>query len=173
MSRTIRAVLAGLFAACFACAEAEPPGSPEQPPALVVFVCERGNVKSLMAASYFNELASKRDLPFRSVSRGVAPDSTTVPPLIARALRSEGFDVADFHPTAITAPEISAAARVITIGAALPAATGAESPKFEQWDDVPPASTNYPASSESLKTHVSDLLERLSPDHGEQRPTRR
>ena len=41
----------------------------------VVFVCEHGNVKSLMAASCFNQLAEQRGLPFRAVSRGVAPDS--------------------------------------------------------------------------------------------------
>jgi hypothetical protein len=46
----------------------------------VLFVCEHGNVKSLMAVSYFNQLAQERRLPFRAVSRGTAPDSTTVPP---------------------------------------------------------------------------------------------
>jgi hypothetical protein len=30
----------------------------------VLFVCEPGNVKSLMAASYFNRLARERRLPF-------------------------------------------------------------------------------------------------------------
>ncbi len=162
MDRTTRAVVAAFLATCLARAAAEPPGSPEQPPALVVFVCEHGNVKSLMAASYFNELAKKRDLPFRSVSRGVTPDSTTVPPVIATALLSEGFDVGDFHPSAVSTSEVSTAARVITIGAALPAAADADASKVEQWDDVPPATTNYAASSKSLKAHVSDLAERLS-----------
>jgi hypothetical protein len=64
----------------------------------VVFVCEHGNVKSLMAASYFNTMAQARGLPFRAVSRGSAPDSDTVPDFVrapqrvrtmpARAIRS-------------------------------------------------------------------------------------
>jgi arsenate reductase (thioredoxin) len=39
----------------------------------VLFVCEHGNVKSLMAASYFNQLARERRLPFQAVSRGSPP----------------------------------------------------------------------------------------------------
>lgn len=38
----------------------------------VLFVCEHGNVRSLMAASYFNQLAQERRLLFRAVSRGTA-----------------------------------------------------------------------------------------------------
>src|SRR4029453_10546575 len=68
----------------------------------VVFVCEHGNVKSLMAASYFNQLASQRSLPFRAVSRGAAPDSTTGPKPIVAGLHADGVDGSDFHPWKIT-----------------------------------------------------------------------
>jgi hypothetical protein len=43
----------------------------------VLFVCEHGNVKSLMAVSYFNQLAHERRLPFRRCH--VAPLSTQRP----------------------------------------------------------------------------------------------
>src|SRR6185295_11953988 len=72
------------------------PGEPAV--AQVLFVCEHGNVKSLMAASYFNQLAHERRLPYRAVSRGSAPDSTTVPPAIIDGLRKDVIDVASFHP---------------------------------------------------------------------------
>jgi hypothetical protein len=39
---------------------------PPEDTALIVMVCEHGNVKSLMEASYFNELATPRHLPFRA-----------------------------------------------------------------------------------------------------------
>ena len=78
-------------------------------------VCEHGNVKSLMAASYFNELATARHLPFRAISRGRRPTPTTVPPPIIDGLKSDGFDVAGFHPTAISAADIASANRVILI----------------------------------------------------------
>ena len=68
----------------------------------VLFVCEHGNVKSLMAMSYFNRLAEERGLPYRAVSRGTAPDSTTVPPKIVEGLKKDGFDVSGFHPVSYT-----------------------------------------------------------------------
>ncbi len=39
----------------------------------VVFVCEHGAAKSLIATAYFNKLASERDLSDRAIFRGVSP----------------------------------------------------------------------------------------------------
>ena len=129
----------------------------------VLFVCEHGNVKSLMAASYFNQMAQERRLPFRAVSRGSAPDSTTVPPAIIQGLRGDGFDVSSFHPSAVNASDVSASQRVITIGTALPTdARGAPQPKIEEWNDVPPASVDYVAARDSLKSHIKRLVEQLA-----------
>src|SRR3954452_3761317 len=87
----------------------------------VVSVCEHGKVKSLMAATYFNELAASRGLPFRAVSRGLAPDSDSVPEFVKAPLTAEGFDVTTFRPQRLTDADIAAAARVIAISTALPA----------------------------------------------------
>jgi hypothetical protein len=54
----------------------------------VLFICEHGNVKSLMAASYFNLLALQSGLRYRAVSRGTDPNSTTVPSAIINRPRS-------------------------------------------------------------------------------------
>ncbi|RZU41481.1 protein-tyrosine-phosphatase [Edaphobacter modestus] len=129
----------------------------------MLFVCEHGNVKSLMAASYFNQLAQELRLPFRAVSRGIAPDSTTVPPAIIQGLRADGFDVSSFHPSAVTSSDVSASQRVITIGTVLPvdAQLASAQPKIEQWNDVPPASVGYGATRDSLKRHIKELVEQL------------
>src|SRR5215468_116815 len=68
----------------------------------VLFVCEHGNVKSLMAASYFNERAAQRQLPFRAISRGSASNSTSVPDAIRSGLHTDGFDVGNFRPAAVS-----------------------------------------------------------------------
>jgi len=130
----------------------------------VLFVCEHGNVKSLMAASYFNQMAQERRLFFRAVSRGTAPDSTTVPPSIIQGLRRDGFDVSSFHPSAVKVSDVSASQRVITIGTALPmdAQVASAQPKIEQWNDVPPASVDYGATRDSLKRHIEKLIEQLA-----------
>ena len=43
-------------------------------PAKVVFVCEHGSVKSLVAMEHFNRRARERGLPYQAVARGLAPD---------------------------------------------------------------------------------------------------
>jgi arsenate reductase (thioredoxin) len=138
-------------------AAAEPP-----PIRQVLFVCEHGNVKSLMAATYFNELARSRALPFRAVSRGMAPDSDTVPEFVKAPLTAEGYDVSTFRPQRLTDDDIAASARVIAISTALPADATSTAAKSEQWNDVPAASTDYARSRDSIRTHVTELVDRLA-----------
>lgn len=128
----------------------------------VLFVCEHGNVKSLMAASYFNQLAQERGLRYRAVSRGTAPNSTAVPNAIIQGLAGDGFDVSSFHPSAVKASDASASQRVITIGTELPAdAQKAAQAKMEQWSDVPAASDDYSAARAAIKRHVDSLVASL------------
>jgi YVTN family beta-propeller protein len=128
---------------------------------LIVMVCEHGNVKSLMAAHYFNELATARHLPFHAIARGKAPDSTTVPPAVMEGMRSDGFDVAGFHPSAITAADVTAAHQVILINTELATDLVGAPRSAEKWMDVPPASVKYEAARNSLKNHVARLLDQL------------
>jgi arsenate reductase (thioredoxin) len=133
-----------------------------EPAEQVLFVCERGNVKSLMAASYFNQLAAERNLSVRAISRGVAPDSTSVPPAIVAGLRSEGIEVNDYRPQAVHRDDAARSSHVVTIGTDLPRAARPAEATVEQWNDVPAASTNYAAARDSLRAHVRELAERLS-----------
>jgi protein-tyrosine-phosphatase len=132
------------------------------PTAQILMVCEHGNVKSLMAANYFNELAKARHLRFHAIARGTAPDSTTVPAAIVEGLHMDGFDVSDFHPAAITAADVAAADQIVLINTELASAIAKPSKPIEKWTDVPPASIDYGAAREALKTHVRALLDRLS-----------
>jgi arsenate reductase (thioredoxin) len=124
------ALLAFVWVAAFA--------AEETPEKHVVFVCEHGKVKSLMAASYFNQLATEQGLPWRAVARGSAPGSTKI-------------DAAD----------AAEAARIVVIGTDLPAGVRADEQRIERWNDVPPASSGYDAARSSLKAHIRELLERL------------
>jgi arsenate reductase (thioredoxin) len=158
LPNTIVALIAALLVgACAASASRISPAASQ-----VLFVCEHGNVKSLMAASYFNRLASQRGLPYHAVSRGTAPDSTTVPPAIIAALLSEGFDVAEFHPVAVGVADVSKSRRVILINTALPETTQLAGTALERWTDVPPASADYAAASAALKRHVEILIDDLN-----------
>jgi len=49
------------------------------------------------------------------------------------------------------------------IGTALPTgAQAAAQPKIEQWNDVPPASVDYAAARDSLKSHIKKLVDQLA-----------
>lgn len=157
LPKTIVLLIAVLLIASFA-ASAEPVLPTDTQ---VLFVCEHGNVKSLMAASYFNQLAKERGLSYRAISRGVAPDSTAVPPAIIAGLRAEGIDVATFHPVAVDTADISASRRVILINTALPENLQVVVAGTEQWTDVPPATTDYAAASAVLRSHVEQLIEEM------------
>ncbi len=45
----------------------------------VLFVCEHGAAKSVIAAAYFDKLAKDQHLPHRAAFRGVNPDSALNP----------------------------------------------------------------------------------------------
>jgi protein-tyrosine-phosphatase len=155
-------MFAGIIALVLLAACTAPAKRAEAPVSQVLFVCEHGNVKSLMAASYFNQRAQERGLPFRAVSRGSAPNSNTVPPVIVESLRGDGFDVAAFHPIAVSRSDVSASRHVVTIGIELPTAARVAGMTPEQWNDVPPASVDYGAARASLRNHVERLVEELA-----------
>jgi len=126
----------------------------------VVFVCEHGSVKSLIAASLFDQSAANRGLPFRAVSRGVNPDER-VPPGIAAALLDDGFDVEGFRPQGLSPDDVAGATRVVAIGVDL-AANGDEArAPIQSWDDVPAASVDYSAARAALQRHIDELLDDL------------
>jgi len=128
----------------------------------ILFVCEHGNVKSLMAASYFNQHIREFNLPYRAVARGSAPDSTTVPAAIVQGLEHDGINVSAFQPTKVSASDIASPVRIILIGTSLPANLPVTSKaRIEQWNDVPPASVDFEAARESLRKHVRELIAQL------------
>jgi arsenate reductase len=87
--------------------------------AQVVFVCEHGNVKSLIAASLFEQVAKQRGLPSRAVSLGISPEAK-VPPSIVDALRKDGIDTASYKPQPLTSKDESVSTASMKRGRADP-----------------------------------------------------
>jgi arsenate reductase (thioredoxin) len=123
----------------------------------VVFICEHGAAKSVLAAALFNRTAQKQELPFRSVARGLHPESH-VPPKIAAALRVDGFNLADYRPLPVSDAEIASASRVVTIG--VESAIASRRAAIETWNDVPSPS-DYPATRAALQRHIDALVASL------------
>lgn len=149
-------------AACLALA-----GAAAEEPGRVVFVCEHGSVKSLIAAEWFNRLARERDLDVLGVSRGVEPDPG-VPAGVAENLRRDGFDVSGRAPVRLARADVAGAAVVVAIGASSPLLEGlALAP--ERWDDIPPASKDYAASRDAMRRRIEALVERLAREREERK----
>jgi protein-tyrosine-phosphatase len=45
----------------------------------IIFVCEHGAAKSVIAAAYFNRFAEQRGLNLRAAARGTNPDDRNYP----------------------------------------------------------------------------------------------
>ena len=126
----------------------------------VVFVCEHGAAKSVVAAAHFNKLASERGLPFRAVSRGTAPDPS-VPPRIASGLASEKISLpTGFKPTSVGATDLTSASRVVTFDVTLPVATDAS--KLSRWDKMPAFGDGYAPASAAIAARVEALVNELA-----------
>ena len=130
--------------------------------ASVVFVCEHGNVKSLIAMQWFNRLAAERQLSVRAVSRGLTPESP-VPPAIRARLKDDGFDVSSFEAHALAPSDVEGASRLVMIGADAPAWARDSGAHIEVWSDIPPASEDYGSSRDAMKKRIGALLSALAP----------
>ena len=130
-------------------------------PQNVVLVCEHGNVKSLIAASLFNQIASARGLPFRAQSRGLNPESSVPAPIVA-ALQAEGIDVSTFVPRALSHEDAGHSSLLVGIGVDLTAFAKDTREPMQLWSDVPPARGDYALARAALIRHVEALLEELS-----------
>ena len=134
--------------------------SAQPAPQTVVFVCEHGAAKSVVAAAHFNKVAAERGLPFRAVSRGTAPDPT-VPPAISTGLKSEGLSVpAGFRPSLVAQADVATAARIVTFDVSLPVASG--STQVTRWDKLPAFSDGYGPASAAIAARVDALLGELA-----------
>ncbi len=162
MSLPSPSLAAGLIATLLLAAAPAGAADASAPAPFVLFVCEHGNVKSLMAAEYFARLAAARGLAVGAIARGTAPNATTVPPPIVAGLLADGYAVAAFVPRAVSAADAAGALRVVVIGTVLPENVAAAAPSVEAWNDVPAASQDYAAARAALLRHLDLLLNALS-----------
>jgi protein-tyrosine-phosphatase len=126
----------------------------------VVFVCEHGAAKSVIAAAYFNKLAQERGLGQRAIARGTRPDDKYSPAAV-QGLQADGIPVEKGKPVLVTDSEVAKATQVVTLGCQLPdrvRPTG----KVDQWDQIPSVSDDYPAAREAIKKRVEQLVKELA-----------
>ena len=122
----------------------------------VLFVCEHGSAKSVVAVAHFNKLAREKNLDVQAISRGTNPDEE-MPPKITQGLETEGLTAGEPKPKMLSKDDVAGASRVVTF-CDLPEGYNQLAP-VEQWNDVPPISEDYEKSRDAMLVHINQLLD--------------
>jgi protein-tyrosine-phosphatase len=128
----------------------------------VVFVCEHGAAKSVIAAAYLARLAEAAGLEVRARARGTDPEPVLLPAAVA-GLRVAGVTVPHDEPQRPTAAELSSAAMVVSFGPSLDDLVPASVPCL-YWRGVPAVSDGFDAARDAIVTRVLSLLAGLADD---------
>jgi len=123
---------------------------------LILFVCEHGAAKSILAAAYFNKMAGERGLHVHAVARGTHPDPELSPKTV-EGLERDGLHPTETTPQKLTPAEVESAQRIISF-CELPAGYPYQV-HMEQWNDIPPVSENYETARDAIIQRINRLLD--------------
>lgn len=122
----------------------------------VVFVCEHGGARSTIASVYFNNLMKENNLPYRSVFRGLTPDSE-ITKETARGLRVDGFDTSSLLPSPLSAKDVEGNTLLVSLDCMVPATYQV----YRTWKNIPAISENYSAARNEILRLVNRLVDEL------------
>ena len=123
-------------------------------PKTIVFLCEHGAAKSIIAAAYFNKLAQEMDLDSRAIARGTYPDPELSATAIA-GLHEDGLTPTESFPQKLSMEDVESAMKIISF-CELP--NGYDTKAVEQWENVPPVSENYERSRDAIVERINQLI---------------
>jgi protein-tyrosine-phosphatase len=121
----------------------------------VLFVCEHGSAKSVLAAAHFNKLAREKRISVRAISRGTDPDDE-IPSNVWKGLEADGLIPAEAKPRLLREEDVSGAIRVITF-CDLPQNIKTRSAIVSS-GDVPPVSEDYCNARDEISKRAGKLL---------------
>ena len=136
-------------------------------PRTILFVCEHGAAKSVIAAAYFDVLARKRGLNYKAVFRGTNPD-TSLSPSAEKGLQEDGISTNGWKPELVTQKNMDEAFRIVTLGCLLPG-EDARAIKIAKWNEIPNVSNDYRAARDEIKRRVQGLVEGLARKEAQRR----
>jgi arsenate reductase (thioredoxin) len=124
----------------------------------IIFVCEHGAAKSILAAALFNKLAGDGNLNVRAIARGTNPDVQLSPKTIA-GLQADGLTATESTPQKLSRTDIESAERAIAF-CELPEEFQNEI-IVDQWDDIPAVSEDYVKARDMIIEHLNRLMNDL------------
>ena len=154
----MRTFVLTLFLLGLASVSAQDNKSPATKPT-VVFVCEHGSAKSIIAAAELERQAKEKGLDLNVLARGTNPDAE-VPKLVRDGLKADGYDIEILKPTKLSEKDLKGAVKVVSFGPDLTPWLPARS-AVADWSATPSVSENYRAAREYIRKQVEILLKDL------------
>ena len=148
-----------IMLAAVAAMQAGAQGSSVQPRKTVLFVCEHGTVKSLLAKVLFEQYAAEIGLDVGVVSRGTRPDSM-VPAWMQSSLATDHVTLGAWRPQALAPADLRSASYVVSFDVPTSATLSARAPRV-QWDGLPSVSANYASGRDAIRARVRLLADSL------------
>jgi arsenate reductase len=125
----------------------------------ILFVCEQGTSKSMIAASYFNKLAEERNLPWRAEGCGTNP-ADTIPNKVLDGLASDRVQIVSTETKKVQQADIDKANKVILF---YPLPENLKSKgKTSLWSNMPAVSEDYDKAREAIVLKVKTLIDSLT-----------
>lgn len=124
----------------------------------IIFVCEHGAGKSVIAASYFNKLAKERNLNYVAECRGTSPDSIVSLKTQEGLTKDSVYDAAT-KPTKLQISDTINAERIILFTAAPPGLNAKI--KIENWSNIENVDAEYQKRRDAIIRKINTLLDTL------------
>jgi hypothetical protein len=130
----------------------------------VVFVCQHGAAKSVIAAALLERLAAEHGIALRALARGTEPQPQVAPAVVA-GLLAKRIDVRAWQPRPLTPGDHAQAWRVVSFGPDLshlvPNGT-----LVEVWDDIPAVADGFQAAQAAIAGRLLRLIKGDAHDRG-------
>ena len=126
---------------------------------IIIFVCEHGAAKSVVAAAYFNKLAGEKGLDLKAIARGTDPDHELSPNTV-KGLMEDGLHPIELVPQKLILADVESAQKIITFCEL--SEEYKQAVEVEQWNGVPPVSENYEVARDAIVEHLNRLMAEMN-----------
>jgi hypothetical protein len=124
----------------------------------IVFVCEHGAAKSVIASVYFNKLAKERNLDWEATCRGTNPD-TEIGSKIKEGLMADQVFDPTLSPQKLSVHDTMHVKKIILF-TKLPENFKTDI-AVEDWSAIPNIDGDYPDRRDAIITKINLLLDSL------------
>jgi arsenate reductase len=124
----------------------------------IVFVCEHGAAKSVIAAAYFNRIAKEKNIPWEAICRGRNPDKA-VSQKTQELLKKNKLFNPELIPTKLTQQDVDQAQQVILL---CPLPDNLTFKSILSWPGIDAVDGNFDKLRDDIVLKLNPLIDSLS-----------